>query len=246
MGYEGLAGRQNYKIITFNFCPYRHIKRYYRLALLLIFYNMHLAICGNIGSGKTTLAKMVARHYNWKAELESVEDNPYLKDFYQDMGQWAFQLQIYFLNNRFRQVKRIQSDPLSTVQDRTIYEDAWIFASSLHSSGYMSDRDYSNYYSLYESLIEHVSPPDLLIYLSADISRLVEGIEKRGREFESSLRLDYLKTLNDHYEEWIKNYSMGKVRIIDVNELNFVENAEDFSFILNKIEVDIHGLFRNL
>ncbi|MGK7392403.1 MAG: deoxynucleoside kinase [Candidatus Cyclobacteriaceae bacterium M2_1C_046] len=204
---------------------------------------MHLAICGNIGSGKTTLAKMLAKHYKWQAELESVEDNPYLADFYNDMKHWAFHLQIYFLNSRFNQVKRIKESKISTVQDRTIYEDAYIFASNLHKSGFMNDRDYASYLTLFESMIQHVSPPDLLIYLKADIPKLVSQIEKRGRDYENAMRLDYLKNLNKHYEDFISSYDHGKLMIINVNNLDFVERVEDFSYIVNKIDAECHGLF---
>lgn len=186
---------------------------------------------------------MLAKHYNWQAELESVEDNPYLADFYSDMKRWSFHLQIYFLNSRFNQVKRIQNSRNSTVQDRTIYEDAYIFAANLHSSGLMNDRDYSSYLTLFESMIQHIAAPDLLIYLKADIPKLVSRIEKRGRTYESAIRLDYLKNLNNHYNEWIENYKLGKLMIIDVNDLDFVQNIEDFSFIVNKIDADVHGLF---
>lgn len=204
---------------------------------------MHLAICGNIGSGKTSLAQMLAKHYKWQAELESVDDNPYLADFYNDMKRWAFHLQIYFLNSRFNQIKRIRESHISTVQDRTIYEDAYIFASNLHSSGFMNDRDYASYLTLFESMIQHISAPDLLIYLKADIPKLVSQIEKRGRPYESAIRIDYLKNLNNHYEEWISNYDHGKLMVIDVNNMDFVRNVEDFSYIVNKIDADLHGLF---
>lgn len=204
---------------------------------------MHLAICGNIGSGKTTLAKMLAKHYKWQAELESVEDNPYLADFYNDMKRWAFHLQIYFLNSRFNQVKRIRESKMSTIQDRTIYEDAYIFAANLHKSGFMNDRDYASYLTLFESMIQHVKAPDLLIYLKADVPKLVSQIEKRGRDYESAIRLDYLKNLNTHYEHFIKSYTHGKLMIINVNDMDFVKNVEDFSSIVNKIDVECHGLF---
>lgn len=204
---------------------------------------MHLAICGNIGSGKTTLAKMLAKHYKWQAELESVEDNPYLADFYEDMKRWSFHLQIYFLNSRFNQVKRIRESKFSTVQDRTIYEDAYIFAANLHKSGFMNDRDYASYLTLFESMIQHVTPPDLLIYLKADIPKLVAQIEKRGRDYESGIRLDYLKNLNNHYEDFISSYDHGKIMIIDVNNIDFVKQVEDFAFIVNKIDAEFHGLF---
>lgn len=204
---------------------------------------MHIAVCGNIGSGKTTLAKMLAKQFNWKAELESVEDNPYLADFYEDMKRWSFHLQIYFLNSRFNQIKRIQESDTTTIQDRTIYEDAYIFASNLFKSKFMNDRDYSSYLTLFESMIQHVEGPDLLIYLKADIPKLVAQIEKRGRDYENAIRIDYLKNLNQHYQEWIENYNEGKLLVIDVNEIDFVKNQEDFSMIVNKIQLELHGLF---
>ncbi|UII30852.1 deoxynucleoside kinase [Fulvivirga ulvae] len=204
---------------------------------------MHIAICGNIGSGKTTLAKMLSKHYGWEAELESVEDNPYLVDFYEDMHRWAFHLQIYFLNSRFSQVKKIRENWKSTVQDRTIYEDAYIFANNLYRSGYINDRDYSSYLTLFESMIQHVESPDLLIYLKADIPKLVSQIQKRGREYENAIRLDYLKNLNQRYQEWIGSYDLGKLLIVDVNNMDFVANSEDFASIVSKIDVELHGLF---
>lgn len=204
---------------------------------------MHLAICGNIGSGKTTLAKLLAKHYRWKAELESVDNNPYLADFYEDMKRWSFHLQIYFLNSRFNQVKNIRESKISTVQDRTIYEDAYIFAANLYRSEFINDRDYSSYLTLFESMIQHVEPPDLLVYLKADIPKLVSQIEKRGRDYENAIRLDYLKNLNQHYSEWIASYNLGKLLIIDVNDLDFVANTEDLSSILQRIDAEIHGLF---
>ncbi|MEM7107141.1 MAG: deoxynucleoside kinase [Bacteroidota bacterium] len=204
---------------------------------------MHIAICGNIGSGKTTLAKLLAKHYGWKAELESVEDNPYLADFYEDMKRWSFHLQIFFLNSRFNQVKNIYESEVSTIQDRTIYEDAYIFAANLYKSKFINDRDYSSYLTLFESMIQHVKAPDLLLYLKADIPKLVSQIEKRGREYENAIRLDYLKNLNEHYSDWIGSYTLGKLLVIDVNELDFVKNPEDLSAIVQRIDVEIHGLF---
>jgi len=204
---------------------------------------MHIAICGNIGSGKTTLAKMIAKHYGWSAELESVEDNPYLADFYEDMKRWAFHLQIFFLNSRFNQIKRIRDSKVTTVQDRTIYEDAYIFAANLYKSKFLNDRDYSSYLTLFESMIQHVEAPDLLIYLKADIPKLVKQIEKRGRDYENAIRIDYLKNLNQHYAEWIESYDIGKLLVIDVNEIDFVSNTEDFAEIISKIDVELHGLF---
>ena len=204
---------------------------------------MHIAICGNIGSGKTTLAAMLARHYRWKAELESVDDNPYLEDFYENMERWAFHLQVYFLNSRFRQVRKIRESLVPTVQDRTIYEDAYIFAANLYRSGFINDRDYSNYLSLFNSMIQHVTPPDLLIYLKADIPKLIEQIEKRGRSYENAIRLDYLKNLNSHYNDWINEYDLGKLLIVDVNNLDFVKSQDDFASVIRKIDVELFGLF---
>ena len=203
----------------------------------------HIAICGNIGSGKTTLTEKLSKHYGWTALFESVETNPYLRDFYSDMTRWAFHLQIYFLNTRFKQINQIRNNLLTTVQDRTIYEDAYIFAANLHRSGHITDRDYQSYLDIFHSMIDFVAAPDLLIYLKADIPKLVEQIEKRGRDFEYSIRLDYLKNLNEHYEQWIANYKLGRLLIIDVNKLNFVSNTDDFALIVNKIELEINNLF---
>jgi deoxyadenosine/deoxycytidine kinase len=204
---------------------------------------MHIAVSGNIGSGKTTLAIKLAKHYGWQAELEAVENNPYLADFYEDMKRWSFHLQVFFLNSRFNQIKRIREGGLSVVQDRTIYEDAYIFAANLHKSNLISERDYENYLSLFDSMINYVKAPDLLIYLKADIPKLVGQIEKRGRHYENAIRIDYLKNLNSHYEEWIGGYDKGKLLIVDVNQMDFVEYPEDFSSIVQRIDREIYGLF---
>jgi deoxyadenosine/deoxycytidine kinase len=203
----------------------------------------HIAIAGNIGCGKTTLAGKLGKHYGWQILYESVEDNPYLRDFYEDMKRWAFHLQIYFLNSRFKQINEIRSTGNVTVQDRTIYEDAYIFAANLYKSGHINERDYKSYLDIFHSMVKFVKPPDLLIYLRADIPKLVEQIQKRGRDYEYAIRLDYLKTLNEHYEEWINSYADGKLLIVDVNNMNFKDNTEDFSFIVNKIDLEINSLF---
>ncbi|MDN5210664.1 deoxynucleoside kinase [Fulvivirgaceae bacterium BMA12] len=204
---------------------------------------MHIAIAGNIGSGKTTLAEKLAKHFGWKAELESVENNPYLKDFYEDMEKWAFHLQIYFLNSRFTQIKKIRHNNQTVIQDRTIYEDAYIFARNLHKIGKLNQRDYENYLGVFDSMIKVVEAPDLLIYLKADLPRLVERIQKRGRDYENAIRLDYLKTLNDHYRDWIESYDLGKLLIIDVNNIDFVESVNDLSDVINRVDIEINGLF---
>lgn len=204
---------------------------------------MHVAIAGNIGSGKTTLAKNLGKHYNWNVLLESVDDNPYLADFYADMNRWSFHLQVYFLNSRFRQVAKIKASKGGTIQDRTIYEDAYIFAANLRKSGYITERDYQNYLELFKSMIDHVAPPDLLIYLKADIPKLVGNIQKRGRDYEELIRIEYLKNLNEHYEGWIGDYKLGKLLVIDVNNLDFVKNIEDYAYILEKVDFEVNGLF---
>jgi deoxyadenosine/deoxycytidine kinase len=204
---------------------------------------MHIAIAGNIGSGKTTLTTLLAKHYNWQAHFEDADDNPYLNDFYEDMQRWSFNLQIYFLNSRFNQVLEIRKSGKNVVQDRTIYEDAYIFAPNLHSMGLMTTRDFENYFSLFNLMDSFVQPPDLLIYLRASVPTLVNQIQKRGRDYENSIRLDYLKRLNERYEAWISTYSHGKLLIIEVDNLNFAESNEDLGVIVNKIDAEIHGLF---
>ena len=204
---------------------------------------MHIAVTGNIGAGKTTLTTMLAKHYGWNAQFEDVDHNPYLDDFYQDMSKWSFDLQIYFLGIRFRQVKEIRDSGKNIIQDRTIYEDAYIFAENLNEMNLLSERDYQNYSSLFELMKGFVSAPDLLIYLKADISTLTKQIAKRGREYESGISIDYLMRLNNKYEAWINSYKEGKLLIIDVNDLDFVEREEDFGYILDRIDAELNGLF---
>lgn len=204
---------------------------------------MHIAIAGNIGSGKTTLTQLLARHYNWIPQYEDVDDNPYLTSFYEDMQRWSFNLQVFFLNTRFRHVIDIRKQKKSVVQDRTIYEDAYIFAPNLHEMGLMSSRDYSNYLSLFEMIDSFIQAPDLLIYLKADISTLVSHIQQRGRPYEDLIRLDYLKNLNERYDSWAENYSKGKLLTIDVNKIRFTENDDDLGYIIDRVDAELFGLF---
>ncbi|MBE9468362.1 MAG: deoxynucleoside kinase [Bacteroidetes bacterium] len=204
---------------------------------------MHIAIAGNIGSGKTTLTRLLSKHYNWEARYEDVDENPYLNDFYEDMQRWSFNLQIYFLNSRFNQILEIRKSGKTVIQDRTIYEDAHIFAPNLHSMGLMTSRDFNNYSSLFQLMCSLVKPPDLLIYLRATVPTLVSQIQKRGREYENSIRLDYLKRLNERYEAWISSYNLSKLLIVDVDNRNFIDKPEDLSSIIDKIDAEIHGLF---
>ncbi len=204
---------------------------------------MHIAIAGNIGAGKTTLTNLLAKHYKWEPHFESVAENPYLDDFYSSMERWSFNLQIYFLNTRFRQILEIRESGKNIIQDRTIYEDANIFAPNLHAMGLMTNRDFSNYETLFELMERLVAPPDLLIYLRASIPTLVGQIHRRGREFENSISIDYLSRLNERYEAWISTYKKGKLLIIDVDNLNIVDNQEDLGSVIDRIDAQIHGLF---
>ena len=204
---------------------------------------MHIAVAGNIGSGKTTLTGMLGKHFGWEPLYESVDDNPYLVSFYEDMQRWSFNLQVYFLNTRFRQVVELRKKKKDIIQDRTIYEDAHIFAPNLHAMGLMPTRDFENYASLFDLMMQFLQPPDLLIYLKADVPTLVSQIQKRGREYEISIRLDYLKSLNDRYEAWISNYAAGKLLIVDVNTIKFAENPEDFGTIIDMVNAELYGLF---
>ena len=197
---------------------------------------MHIAIAGNIGAGKTTLTKLLAKHYKFNKQLEDVVENPYLDDFYNQMERWSFNLQIYFLNSRFRQVKEIHEKNKNVIQDRTIYEDANIFAPNLHAMGLMTNRDFENYRSLFDLMEENVAAPDLLIYLRSSIPNLVSQIHKRGREYENSISIEYLSRLNERYEAWIHNYKKGPLLVIDIDDLDFVENKEDLKEIISLID----------
>jgi len=204
---------------------------------------MHVAIAGNIGAGKTTLTKLLAKHYRWEAQYEDVLENPYLEDFYNKMERWSFNLQIYFLNSRFRQILQIRESGKKIIQDRTIYEDAHIFAPNLHAMGLMPNRDFENYKSLFDLMESVVQGPDLLIYLRSSIPNLVSQIHKRGREYENSISIDYLSRLNERYEAWVHNYDKGNLLVIDVDDINFVDNPEDLGSIITKIDAELHGLF---
>jgi len=204
---------------------------------------MHIAIAGNIGSGKTTLATQLSKYLGFEAHYEDADSNPYLFDFYQDMQRWSFNLQIYFLNTRFRKIIDLRKDGVNVVQDRTIYEDAQIFAPNLHAMGLMAKRDYESYQSLFENLLDLIPPPDLIIYLRGSIPTLVDQIQRRGREYEDSIRLDYLRRLNERYEAWYESYNLGKKMEVVIDELNFGDNPEHLGIILNRVKAELFGLF---
>ena len=203
----------------------------------------HIAIAGNIGAGKTTLTTILSKHFGWEAHYEDTDTNPYLSDFYNDMKRWSFHLQVYFLNSRYRQVVDIQNGDKVVIQDRTIYEDAYIFAPNLHDMGLMSSRDFDNYFNLFRTINLQINPPDLLIYLKAGIPTLVDHIQSRGRAYEGSMSLDYLKRLNQRYNNWIDNYEEGKLLVIPIDELDFINNPEDLGQVVNQISAELHGLF---
>lgn len=203
----------------------------------------HIAVAGNIGAGKTTLTNMLAKQYKWKPHYEDVDHNPYLVDFYEDMHRWSFNLQIYFLNSRISQLTTIRGGKDTVIQDRTVYEDAYIFAPNLYEMGLMTHRDFENYFSFFKTLKTLTSPPDLLIYLKATVPALVDRIQKRGREYEENIRLDYLKRLNGLYEKWISEYHDGPLLIIDVDQNNFAEKEEDFAEIVKRVDAELFGLF---
>ncbi|MHB8207274.1 deoxynucleoside kinase [Mucilaginibacter sp.] len=204
---------------------------------------MHIAIVGNIGAGKTTLAELLAKNYGWDPLFEAVDNNPYLEDFYNDMKRWSFNLQIYFLNSRYRQLIDIQATGRNVIQDRTIYEDAFIFAENLHDMGLMTTRDYENYRAIFDNMTAYIKPPDLLVYLKASVPTLVNNIQRRGREYEIGIRIDYLSKLNEKYQKWIGGYDLGKLLIIDKDVIDFANNTEDMATVVQLIERELNGLF---
>jgi deoxyadenosine/deoxycytidine kinase len=204
---------------------------------------MHIAIAGNIGAGKTTLTQLLAKHYKWDQLQEAVDNNPYLFDFYKDMQRWSFNLQIFFLNSRFEQLLEIRRSGRNVIQDRTIYEDAYIFAPNLHAMGLMTTRDFENYFRLFQNMDSSIAPPDLMIYLRASTENLVSQIATRGRDYETSISIDYLKRLNERYEAWVSTYDKGKLLIVDVDDNRFHKSAEDLGTIIRAIDAEVHGLF---
>ncbi len=204
---------------------------------------MHVAVAGNIGSGKTTLTKMLAKQLGWVPEFDNNDNNPYLISFYEDMQRWSFNLQIFFLNNRFRQIVNIKESKKMVIQDRTIFEDAYIFAPNLHDMGLMATRDFQNYLSLFELMNKFIKPPDLLIYLKASVPTLVEQIQKRGRKYESTIRIDYLQNLNDRYNAWAESYQFGKILTIDTDKIRFADKQDDLAYIIERMNTEVYGLF---
>lgn len=204
---------------------------------------MHIAIAGNIGSGKTTLTELLAKHYRWQPMYEKVDDNPYLSNFYDDMRRWSFNLQIYFLNKRFRHLISTRKNYKKIIQDRTLYEDSYIFAPNLHAMGLMTTKDYETYLEIFDLLDSFIEAPDLLIYLKASVPSLIRNIQKRNREYENSIRLDYITSLNDRYDRWIEEYK-GRLLIIEVDDLDFESKKEDLGLVIEKIDAELHGLFK--
>lgn len=204
---------------------------------------MYIAIAGNIGSGKTTLTQQLSKHYGYKPLFESTDNNPYINSFYEDMRRWSFNIQIYFLHTRVRQLLEIQKEYTNVVQDRTLYEDAYIFAPNLHEMGLMNTRDFENYMQTFELISSFIQPPDLLVYLRGDVPSLIRQIQHRGRDYENAIRLDYLTSLNSRYESWISGYDKGKLLIIDINELNFADKMEDLGEVINRIDAEFNNLF---
>jgi len=214
--------------------------KYVLLAKTEIVTMIHIAIAGNIGAGKTTLTQLLGTHYKWQTHFEYIDQNPYLNDFYDDMQRWAFNLQIYYLNARFSQIQQIQQNNVDVIQDRTIYEDAYIFASNLHAMGLMTTRDFDNYFSLFQSMEQFLVPPDLLIYLRASVSTLLNHIRSRGRDYEEDLRIDYLTRLNERYEAWISSYDKGKILIVDIDNSQFIDKKDDLQAIIHEIDTRIN------
>lgn len=205
---------------------------------------MHVAIAGNIGSGKTTLTELLAKHYKWKPMFEEVDNNPYLSNFYDDMRRWSFNLQIFFLNKRFRHLIDTRKEFNNIIQDRTLFEDAYIFAPNLHAMGLMATKDYETYLEIFHLLNSFIQPPDLLIYLKSSVPGLIRNIQKRNRVYENSIRLDYITSLNDRYNKWVMDYKQGKLLVIEVDKIDFENNKEDLGFVIEKIDAEIHGLFK--
>ncbi len=203
----------------------------------------HIAVAGNIGAGKTTLSERLAKHFGWEVHYEDTTNNPYLSDFYDDMHRWSFNLQIYFLNSRYQQILQIRKGDTTVIQDRTIFEDAYIFAPNLHEMGLMGRRDFENYFTLFKNMSAQISPPDLLIYLQAGIPTLVKHIHTRGRAYEGSMSLDYLKRLNKKYDTWIESYNEGPLLVINVDDLDFEKSPEDLGKIIELVDSQINGLF---
>lgn len=203
----------------------------------------HIAVAGNIGAGKTTLTELLSKHYGWEVQYEDTTTNPYLGDFYNDMHRWSFNLQIYFLNSRYRQILDIRKGETTVIQDRTIFEDAHIFAPNLYEMGLMSERDFKNYIDLFRLMSSQVQPPDLLIYLKSGIPKLVEHIQTRGRDYEGNMSLDYLKGLNERYENWISNYKEGNLLVVNNDKIDFKNNQEDLGVIIEMVDRELHGLF---
>jgi deoxyadenosine/deoxycytidine kinase len=203
----------------------------------------HIAVAGNIGAGKTTLSERLAKHFGWDVHYEDTTNNPYLSDFYDDMHRWSFNLQIYFLNSRYQQILKIRGGEKTVIQDRTIFEDAYIFAPNLHEMGLMGRRDFENYFTLFKNMSAQISPPDLMIYLQASIPTLVKHIHNRGRSYEGSMSLDYLKRLNNKYDHWIDSYQEGPLLVINVDDVDFEKNPEDLGHIIELVDSQINGLF---
>lgn len=203
----------------------------------------HIAIAGNIGAGKTTLCTQLGKNFGWDVHYESADNNPYLSDFYVDMQRWSFNLQVYFLNSRYQQILKILDGDKTVIQDRTIYEDAYIFAPNLHDMGLMPSRDFQNYFELFKTMSSQIQPPDLLIYLKASIPTLVSHIQARGRDYEGNMSLDYLKRLNERYDNWIDTYKEGRLLVISVDDLDFKNKAEDLGKVVDLVRAELHGLF---